>query len=141
MDGKELNMPSIEIRLLSVAALAILSFNDTIFPSLSICLKVKQHENIVKTKNIEITKLNRLENLNAVNYLGKEINSKIKLNIATHSAFPESESSSALGTLSLPNNSISKLGIVVLKIVKYPIKKPILHNILQKDVNCSPFFP
>ena len=76
MDGKELNIPSIEIRLLSVAALAILSFNDTIFPSLSICLKVKQHENIVKTKNIEITKLNRLENLNAVNYLGKERNSK-----------------------------------------------------------------
>ena len=68
----------------------------------------------MKTINIEIPKLNRLENLNAYNYLGKEINSKTKQNIATQRAFPLSESSSALGTLSLPNNSISKLGIVVL---------------------------
>ena len=89
----------------------------------------------MKTINIEIPKLNKLENLNAYNYLGKDRNNKIKQNIATQRAFPESESSSAIGTFSLPNNSISKVGIVVLNRHKYPIKNPTLHKILQKDVN------
>ena len=115
MIGNESNIPCIERRLLSVAALFILSFNVMISPFSFNYLKIKQHKKIVVTINIEIAKLSRLENLNAVNYLGKAINIKIKENIDIHTVFPVNESSRISGTFSLPNKSMSKLGIVVLK--------------------------